>query len=513
MSFMRAKHFAALPAGPAAGLVSFLLVAAASLPALAQQAPILPRPVAPRTQTPAVRQGLPALPGAKPLPPQLKPGEIDWRGLEEGKKGHLAPSPVTALIKNAPYRVEIATTDGSKVMITNGYTLERRRVLEAPVIAGMAFSGDGVWLYVVTGTGEVLAVDVETAKVSPLAKIVCKPGESVADVRGAGSAELLDVTVLLGQQQGAEAASPQGVTPGSQCGPWTAQRRVRLHRDVMARAPAMPAWQTGWPEQAPSSHLAATSPNTKYRISLQNGALMASGRFGGGDTRISRSPVPGAVADLDWMRDSEGIVASWPRRAVGACRQLQNLRAWRRPKDIKDKQPGWQEWTLPEGTEVVRGDLPRALTWAPDGMRLVGVDARGVVLIEPAPRFRGPLALVAPPSTLWPLLRPGVRALPGGAGGALRHTELLMEQGDLDAAARQLAVEGRAGGAEVQKLQTRLSKLVDARARRAAELHIDLNDVRSVKTAAPKLPVLQEPAPLPPEDDVTDPAAAATPTR
>lgn len=486
---------------------NLLMTLALALPLHAQE-PIVPRPVQPKAPMPAPRPAVPAqkpavpgqrpaIPGPKPAPPATPPGEVDWRGLEEGHKtGHHAASPVTALIKNAPYRVEIATTDGAKVSITNAFTLERRRVYEAPAILGLAFSPDGAWLYVVNGAGEVLAVDVDSARTQPLGKVALKAGEVVVDVVGAGSMEAPDATVLLGQ-------GPEPVL--GQCGAWTGPRRARLHRDPTVKSPGKPEWKDGWPDDASTPRLAAVSPNTKYRVTIQGGNLLAAGRFGGGDFKLNRTQVPGNVTDLDWMRDSEGLVATWPRRAQGTCRHLLGLRAWRHPGE-KSKESGWNEWTLSETVEVVRGDLPRAVQWAPDGMRLMGVDARGVLLIEPAPRFRGPLALVAPASKLWPKLRPGVRALASTAGGALRLTELLMEQGDLDAARKQLALDGAAGGPDVQRLQQRLAKLEEVRLRRAEELHLDLNELRSQKMARPK------PAEPQPSPQATLPPQAGTPT-
>lgn len=502
-------------------LINSLLLTSLSLTevAVAQQPPIVPRPAQPKgpVQPPRPGQPQPPRPGQpqppKPGQPQATPGEVDWRGLEEGghKSGHRAPSPITALIKNAPYRVEIATTDGNKVLMTNAFTLERRRVYAAPAepggnpgtIAGMAFSADGAWLYVVTDAGEVLAVDADTAKAQTLGRLAWKAGETVVDVIGAGGLESPDLTVLLGQ-------GPAPVL--GQCLTWSAPRRARLHRDATAPkgTPVAAQWKDGWPDATPAQRLAAVSPNTKYRISVQNGALLAAGRFGGGDFKLNRTPVPAGVSDLDWMRDSEGLVATWPRRGQGGCKYLLGMRSWRHPRD-KSNESGWKEWTLPETVEIQRGDLPRGVQWAPDGMRLQGVDVRGVLLIEPAPRFRGPLALVAPPSKLWPRIRPGVRALASTATGALRFTELLMEQGDLDAARRQLATDGAAGGPEVARLRDRLAKLEEVRLRRAEELHLDVNDLRSEKVAHPATPV--QPGPVEEDGGPAEavPGAGATP--
>ncbi len=475
-------------------------------PALGQ-GPIVPKPLQPKATAPAGQPiGTPAggVPG-KAAPPPTKPGEVDWRGLDEDgkRKGKPAASPVTALIENAPYRVEIASSDGQKVLITNAFTLERRRVLQVGSVAGFGFSGDGTWLYVATSQGEVTAVDAETAKTQPLGRAALRAGEVIVDLLGAGDATSQDLTLLIGQGN--------APTPGN-CSPYTGQRRVRIRRDNSQPGPIKQESHEGWPNEALRQQLTAVSPNTKYKVTAAAGALMATGRFGGGDLRIHRTPVPPALVDLDWMRDSNGLIGTWPRKADHGCPHLLSLRAWRAGID-KGKEPGWHEWNLPETIQVVPGDRQRALSWAADGMRFVAVAPAGVMLVEPAPRFRGVLALVAPPSTVWPKLRPGVRALATVAGGNLRLAELMMEQGDLDAATKQLAVDGRGGGPDVTRLQGRLTKLIALRERRAQEWQVPLDDLRSQKSGKQGVPLPVQPTPTPGVAPAIPPTpSAATPT-
>ena len=210
---------------------------------------------------------------------------------------------------------------------------------------------------------------------------------------------------------------------------------------------------------------------------------------------MNRTPLPPETNYVQWQRDSQGVVALWPRKARGTCRHLLGMRAWR---NSPGKESGWAEWTLPERVELVRGDLARAPEWTPDGMRLLGVEPRGVVLVEPAPRHRGPLALVAPPSSVWPRVRPGVRPLPTTVGGQLRLTELLLEQGDIDAADKQLAIAGKSGGAEVDRLRKRLAHLQETRQRRAEELRASVEELRSDKAPPAPLPQPTTPAEPPP---------------
>jgi hypothetical protein len=143
------------------------------------------------------------------------------------------------------------------------------------------------------------------------------------------------------------------------------------------------------------------------------------------------------------------------------------------------------------------------------------VEPRGVVLVEPSPRFRGPLALIAPPSKLWPKFRPGVRSLPASAQPAQRHAELLLEQGDLDGATKLLRGVKES---DAKALFVRLKKLEEVRLRRSEELQLDVAELRSDKSqhSAPKpavavpLPVAQTPVVSPPTGTpVAEPPAPA----
>lgn len=441
--------------------------------ALAQ--PVVPTPAGAKPGQPK-----PAVPMSKPAPPQAAPGEIDWRGLDEDarRKQRASAGTIAPLVKNAPYRIEVASADANKISITNAFTLERRRLFEAPIVHAFAFSKDGAWLYAVHGKlpakVEVSAVDVDTAEVLPFAALDLQSGEVIVDVLGDGALANFDVTLLIGT---GPAANP------STCTTWSGQRRVRIRKDPAAKAAAKVEPRAGWPETTVPSNLGGTAPNTKYRISLANGSLVALGRFGGGDIKLNRSATPVGVIHLEWMGDSDGVAALFPRKANANCPQHLGVRVYRHGDG---KTPGWAEWTLPDQVEIARQDLLRRPDWTPDSMRLIGVEPRGVVLIEPAPRFRGQVALIAPASSVWPQVRPGARPLATTANGGLRMAELLMEQGDLDAAQKTLAKDGKAGGPDVNKLQTRLKKLLEVRQRRAQELQLDVRDLRSDKSGPPQ---------------------------
>ncbi len=455
--------------------------------------PVVPTPAGQKTGQPK-----PVVPIGKPAPPQAAPGEIDWRGLDEDarRKQRASVGTIAPLVKNAPYRIEVASADATKISITNAFTLERRRLLEAPIVHGFAFSKDGAWLYAVHANValklELSAVDVDTAKVNPFGTLDLQANEVVVDVLGDGSLTNYDVTLLIGA----------GAAPNtSGCGTWTGQRRVRIRKDPAGKALAKMEARAGWPDTAAGGNLGSTAPNTKYRIGLANGSLLAFGRFGGGDLKLNRSAVPAGVFHLEWMGDSDGVAALYPRQAAAHCVQHVGVRAYRRGDG---KTPGWAEWTLPDPIDIARRDLARRPDWTPDLMRLIGVEPRGIVLIEPAPRFRGQVALIAPPSTLWPLVRPGARPLATTASGGLRMAELLMEQGDLDTAQKTLAKDGKAGGPDVNKLQARLKKLLEVRQRRAQELQLDVRDLRSDKSGPPQP---AKPVAKPADDKPATPAA------
>jgi len=92
------------------------------------------------------------------------------------------------------------------------------------------------------------------------------------------------------------------------------------------------------------------------------------------------------------------------------------------------------------------------------------------VVVEPVPRSAGHVSLIAPPSTLWPAVRPGVRTLATGSG-ELRHSEILLEQGSLALAEARLAKV--AASEQRRRLLARLAKLTKVKARRLLEFGTD----------------------------------------
>lgn len=386
---------------------------------------------------------------------------VDWRGLERmDEKGNTIKraaggvSEFDRLVASAPYRVQVAISDATSIRIVDGYTLERSRIYAGAKIHGYGFSTDGAWLYAVVGDGsalEVLAIDVGSAKPRRLGKLTLAAGERVAVVDGSGGSDDLRVTIAIGK-----------ATANGACNQWSSWRRVRM------RQKAAGAVQTediaGRPEFDGGARKAAVSPNTKWRAEL-GGGLMLTGRFGSNESkRIDRDNLPPKAIGLAWMRDSKGVAVVGRRGACGSA-DLVVYRA------SEQKGGGWQAWRMPEDVQANRPEHEDSpVQWAPDGMRLVGTSPRGVVLIEPQPRFRGKVALIAEPSLHWPEVRPGVRSLATGAG-SLRHAEILLEQGDLDAAAARLDHDGPgAPVAERKRLQARLDKLKSIRDKRAHEL-------------------------------------------
>ncbi len=455
-------------------------------PAFAQ--PVLPKP-APTAPGQPVRQ----------LPPR-DPNEIDWRGLGEGPKKKLVghDSAVADLIRNAPYRVEVATSDGVKLSLTNALTLERRRVFDGPTVAAFGFAPDGAWLYVVTNEGELFAVEPDTAAVEKLGKLPLAAEQVVVELVGGGSATQHEFTLWLAKGP----APATGTCPG-----WRDLQRVHVRHTPGARGSAIAPPQAGWSEPPEAGRTNPTSPNTKYRAQIDGGALLAVARFGGGQFKLNRAALPNNITDLQWMRDSDGVVASFVRKPASGCRQRPGIRVWR--DDNRSGAVGWQEWTTPETLDIARPDVHAGLQWAPDGMRLLGVEPRGVVLVEPSPRFRGTVALIAPPSKLWPKFRPGVRSLPANAAPAFRHAELLLEQGDVDGAAKLLR---GAKESDAKALLQRLKKLEDVRLRRSEELQLDLADLRSDKAQkSPPKPPVPVAAPVPPPAPVTPTQPLAQP--
>lgn len=399
------------------------------------------------------------------------------------------------LMQSSPYRVEVATTDGSKLLITNALTLERRRLFERKGLSALAFSPDGTWVYAVTASGEAWAIDPDGGKTVLVGTAPVAAGEQVVDAVGLGPADQLALQIVI--------AKGGSATKG--CPNWQAPRRVALRKGLEAGAQARMEARPGWPEDRRTPRLAAVSPNTRIRAAVTGPILQGEGRFGAASGQISKTALPAGTYAVEWMRDSAGVAVYYPRAAAKGCKFRLGMRAFR-----SDDGKGWAEWTLPDAVELVRGDQPwQDAGVAPDGMRWLGTDARGVVLIEPLPRFRGKVALVAPGSATTPKLRPGVRALPSVVGGGLRLAELLLETGDLDAAAAELALqEGKAAAGELALLHKRLMKLTEVRDRRAAELGLSLDDVRSAK-GTPAAPA--KPAPTA-DDEAVEPAAPTTPS-
>lgn len=399
------------------------------------------------------------------------------------------------LMQSAPYRVEVASSDGTKLLITNGLTLERRRLLEKKGLAALAFSPDGAWVYAVTSTGEAWAVDPDGGKTLLVGTAPVAAGEFVVDAVGLGPVDQLALQIVIAK----------GIPNAKGCPNWTAPRRVLLRKSLEAGAQTRLEARPGWPEDRRSQRLAAISPNTRVKAAVIGPILQGEGRFGAASGQISRTALPAGTYAVEWMRDSAGVAVYYPKVASKNCKFRLGLRTFR-SEDSK----GWSEWTLPDPVELVRGDQAwQDASVAPDGMRWLGTDPRGVVLIEPLPRFRGKIALVAPASVTVPKLRPGVRALPSMVGGNLRLAELLLETGDLDAATAELAQqEGKAAPAELATLRKRLTKLEEVRDRRAAELGVSLDDLRSAKGT----PVVPAKAATVPDDDAVEPASAATAT-
>lgn len=424
--------------------------------------------------------------------------EVDWRGIERldddgrttlRKDDRPPPSPVTTLVRNAPYRVEVVTTNGKKVLISNALTLERRRILLAEAILAYAFSPDGAWLYVAQrprpdADAELVAVDPRTARVERLGGLQLAKGEVVVHLEPHGNAEVLHAIAVIGQGPAPAVSGP--------CGTWRKQRRVRLKRPA-AGGKVRRLEHDGPPEGHMGHRHKTTSPNTKRRAVLEAGRVRVLGRFGGKGKTLADERAPGGAAHLSWMQDSEGLLVFARDRADG-CRHRLAVSALREPEPQPDsrRRARWRRLDGPDGVQVMRGALPSEEPQVtPDGMRLVGVAADGkVVLLEPWPRFdpgapsptpgdakdgRIPATAIAPATTLWPVVRPGVRPL-GGPQGPLRHAALLIEQGQLDAGAAQLEALAKrhAGQPGVDKaaaqLRARLAKLRRVYARRVPEL-------------------------------------------
>ncbi|MCO4760517.1 MAG: hypothetical protein KC502_03390 [Myxococcales bacterium] len=409
---------------------------------------------------------------------------VDWRGLDRmdadgrtKRKDKPPPNPVQQLVQNAPYRVHVATTNGKKVTITDAYTLERRRIFVADAIVGYAFSWDGHWLYIVSGTANlrtVHAVAVNTAKARSLGRVTLRKGEHVVEVLGRGKADGVSVAVVIAR------GKPWQLGTGCK-----KARRVRRVRFVQRRGKLVREALEGPHERKFPYRSRRVSPNTRYTVELA-GTLNIHGRFGGGGKveRLNKKGLPANSGSVRWMRDSRGVFVIHRRK--GACPHLRGLATFRQPLSQYAswrRQRNWADWRVPGDVQLTRGDLAHQdLSWSPDGMRLVGVTAKGVVLVEPVIRYGKRVALIAPPSTLWPAVRPGVRSLVTGAS-ALRHSEILLEQGNLTAAKERLAKAPK--GVEQARLLKRLAKLQRVRLRRLREFGL----------ARPPAPIAPSPTP------------------
>ena len=413
--------------------------------------------------------------GQEPAATDGATDEIDWRGLHRmDERGHSIkrktpkpPNPIRELAQSAPYRVHVATSDGLKVTITDAYTLERWRLFAASAIHGYAFSNDGYWLYIVHDAGVLSSIAVPTGKARKMATLPMAEGEVVVEVRGHGTRGHRFVTVVV-------ARGPKPVL-GQPCGKWTRYRRFSV-RFKSNRTKATTVIEKGPHDLRRKRRRKGTSANTRYEVILGK-SLMLNNKIGGGSVgKLNRKALPRGSFAMVWMRDSRGVVVKHGRPAKNGCRYRMGLRSFRQPASQRaawKRQQRWPSWTLPADVQLVRGDLSHQdPSWAPDQMRLVGV-RRGIpVLIEPVPRHRGHVAPIAPPTTLWPVVRPGVRALASGTG-ALRHAEILAEQGDLDSARRQLAAARtripKPESSAVAALTKRLAVLEEMRRRRALE--------------------------------------------
>lgn len=415
-------------------------------------------------------------PPAAQVEPDAEAEEVDWRGLYRmDENGHTIkravarpPNPIRELAQGAPYRVHVASSDGKKITITDAYTLERWRVFTAADVRGYAFSNDGHWLYVVHDAGIVTSVAVPTAKAHVMTTVKLAEGEQVIEVIGHGTVGHRFVTVVVG-------VGPRPLV-GAPCAGWTRVRRFRV-RQKSGWDKATTVIERGNHELRRSMRRKRTSPNTRYEVIL-GASLTLNNRIGGGSVgRLNKSALPRDSIGVHWMRDSRGVVVKNRRPPSAGCRYHLGIVSFRQPESQRSawrRQRDWTAWAVPDDVDLVRGDLAHEdLQWAPDEMRLIGVRAGLVVLVEPAARHRGHVAVVAPATALWPAVRPGVRGLASGTG-SLRHAEILAEQGDLASATRQLAeAAARApapAAAAVARLRKRLKALGAVRARRAGEL-------------------------------------------
>ncbi|HAN30181.1 MAG TPA: hypothetical protein DCQ06_01155 [Myxococcales bacterium] len=401
------------------------------------------------------------------MPPDATNDQVDWRGVkrlnERGNRidrSEPPPNPVTQLANNAPYRIHVATSDGSSVKITDAFTLERRKVFRGSVL-GMAFSRDGHWLYVAHSRAKrihIAAIQVQSAKVRNLGSTRIKSTESLIILRGHGNVDTPHASALIGRGT--------GWRPGKDCPTW---RQIRLVRFRLRRDKPSVTFDTS-PKLRRPWFRRSRSPNTHFTAEL--GSNLTLFRHGRGNQKIDKLAgahhIRGSVA-LSWMRDSRGMWLMTQRRPEGRCKALRGAITFRlAPGRAARFRRSWQRWRVPKDLQLTRGDLAhQPLTVTPDGMRLIAINEAGVFLVEPSPRPASlRYSMIAPPSKIWPVVRPGVRSLSIGASDH-RQLTLLLEQGALKAADALLSqtVDSPTKAALVK----RLNKLRAVRERRVAE--------------------------------------------
>ncbi len=431
----------------------------------------------------------------KPGKKDGKPGksgedEVDWRGLYRmNEKGHTIkkerppPNPIRDLAQSAPYRIHVATSDGKKVVITDAYTLERWRVFAAEDVRGYAFNNDGAWLYVVHDAGVVSSVNVRNGKAKRMATVKLPDGVEVVEVIGHGKGNHRFVTVVVGK-------GPRPLV-GQPCGTWSGIKRFRI-RQKATWPKATVITERGMHDLRLRRRRKGTSPNTRYEVFLGK-QLKATNKIGGGSVGVlNRKPLPSRSIGFRWMRDSRGVIVKHRRTTANGCRHRLGVVSFRQPEAQRVawyRQRRWTRWSLPADVSVVRGDLAHNdVLWAPDGMRVVGVRNGKAVVIEPVARHRGHVAVISPATRYWPAVRPGVRSLVVGTG-ALRHAEILTEQGDLDTARTQLAAalartSPKPTEDSVKRLRKRIGKLEVVRRRRALEIGVTDASLRGRRSVA-----------------------------
>lgn len=379
----------------------------------------------------------------------------------------LSMAEANALFQRASGRVEVASSDGTQVLITNAFTLERRKVAELPQVVSLAFAPDGSQLHAVTATGAWHAIDPDKATVRLLGNLPLQDGEVVVHSEGA--------TVAGGDALIVHVHSGPALVLG-QCAD-AGLRVLQVQRVGSGAVSGQPHNPKARPQR-----LAAGSPNTRYSAAVQGSNLTLSGHFGAGSGKANTSPVPAGLFRISWLRDSSGLTGLFSRPGKEACKHRLGSRFWLRGSG------GWQEWTVPDDAELVRGDIADVEPeLAADNQRLIAWTADGIYLAEPVVRFRGHLAKIAPPSVVLPRVRPGLRPLATRLQGFGRLVEHIAEMGDLDLAEAQLATLPPTDKQRIS-LSARVAKLREVRARRAKEWQLAESELRSDKGAEGYVP-------------------------